>query len=258
MNKEDFAWILVLTAIAFILFGMASGCADTCVLPRPEGSPGVGRAELYIIDGEKSEDYRATVKVYMENGYCTGAMLDEHTVITAAHCLPARKVCIPGNQGCRQLIYQEAHPKYDGKGVIDNKGDVAILQTATPLPGPFATLSVELEEPLECYPGLLAQGYGQGGGGQLTEREVFEVRTGRHFIYVTEGPCYGDSGSVLYAETPEGLVVIGVASFVRNKDCSEGRRGWAGAYTKLTGKYGKWAADFVSPYPNNFEEIVVQ
>ena len=249
-NKLDdgISWLLV-GLIAMVLYSclFTTGCSDVCTLERPEDVPDIGKAEMAIIGGEYSEERRAAVKVYLEKGgYCTGTVLTENQVLTAAHCLPASKVCIR-DMGCWPVVYEEAHPQYTGKGVVENKGDVAVLFVSNrrgELPPPFAKLSVE-EPDFECYAGeLLVQGYGRGSGGDLAEREVYEIRTGRHFIYVTEGPCFGDSGSALLVQAPDGLYVAGVATFVRNDDCSEGKRGWGGAYTKLTGKLGRWVLSF--------------
>ena len=243
-------YIFSLAFFLYIAFFMA-GCGHRdafCDLQRPE----VASIEMSIINGEVSTDRRSVAKVWcIGRTYCTASIRGPHTVLTAAHCVlgsgkspgePATRVDIEVG-GVRYVGADgnyEVHPDYDGKGVRAFKGDMAVVWVDELLPEPYASIA---EAPTGCYPGLIAQGYGMdelGLYGPLRERVVYEVHHNKPHIYTTEGGCFGDSGGGLYAETPEGHTLIGVTSFLRNKDCtSRGRKGATG-YTNLF-TYGAWA-----------------
>lgn len=210
---------------------LVGGCAPPayCQLDREE--------ELVpkIRYGEKSTDSRDTVRVFMENpgGSCTGTIIGEFTVVSAAHCIrgtffggfkdatPTR-IYSPQLRRDFQVVDWEVHPEYNGRGTSQARvfeGDLMLLYFAESLPEPYIPVGYA---PNGCFPDLIAQGYGKdenGNSGSLLERVVWEVDRRDRFdaIFTTEACWDGDSGGPLYAETPEGLTVIGALSAGRTK-----------------------------------------
>lgn len=236
------------TILIALSFAALVGCADSiCTLDRPE----VGSVTIAIVGGTPSTDSRSTVRIISTStgSTCTGTKVGTYTVLTAAHCVNGEaKGFIIERAGIRLGVSEEfeVHPAY-GKGGVNlsyskrNEGDLALIWTDFAIPGPVATVA-EIGE--GCYPGLTAQGYGRnsdGVEGNLEERTVYEVRHNYRTIFTTEGNCYGDSGGGLYAETPNGLTLIGVSSFVRRAACGDAPLGAAG-YTNLL-HYGSWVKE---------------
>ena len=209
---------IVLLCLSFaIIVSLCNGCASDAYCNLPE----VDSVELEIIGGTESTDRRSAVLVMnvTDEGvsFCTGAIISAHTVLTAAHCaietdhLYVRNVTTDTNY---KVVSRVKH--------VD--ADLLVLHTERVLPLPYAELAYH---GLQCTPGLIAQGFGRDENGDfwaLKEREVYETHHNNEFIFTTEGICFGDSGGSLYAETPEGLRVVGVASFVRTADCRDRRR----------------------------------
>ena len=252
-------WTILGFLVVFIASAVLSlsGCAKDsyCELDLPE----VAAIVQPIINGEVSVNRRSAVKVHNvgRGTYCTGTIVGPHTVLFAAHCVvgsgkspgdPASQVNLSINGHPSVFGYEgnyEAHPSYDGRGATGSlkfKGDLAVAWFDDVLPEPYASIA---ETPNGCYPGLIVQGYGRTENGysrNLHERVVYETFHNKRTIFVTEGPCFGDSGGGLYVETPEGLTIIGVTSFSRAADCHAwGLRG-ANGYTNLY-TYGAWARD---------------
>ena len=246
---KELSWYLVTCAIVFVLIGMfMSGCASDgiCNLDRPDVEGQVAP----IVRGEPAVDSRSVLRLELASPRglwgCTATAIGEYTVLTAAHCIKDAKALRVFQEG---VFVGEAtdwlvHPDFDkSKGIVmskRNKGDLALVFMDEPIPAPIATVA---ELPEGCYPGLLAVGYGvdeNGELGGLRQRVIYEKYHNKRSIFVTEGTCYGDSGGGLYASTPDGETVIGVASFVRSKDCTSGlpARGDAGFTNLLT--YKPW------------------
>lgn len=249
------------TAVEALLLGLLLGVCSTgcgadvfCTAEEPEQA----YSEQKIIGGEPTADRRATVRVDTAQGFCSGTVMGPHTVMTAAHCvdeltLPSqikiRSEVFPGLFGTWLVSHFAVHPEYmETRDYRDARikrkaGDVAIIHTVTELPEPYA----RLWDGDECYPGLIAHGYGRTSDGEyqkLHERVVYQTHARRWFIYTTEGACFGDSGSSLYVQTVDAsdVVVLGVTSRVAADDC-QGRlfraRGGSVIYTN-TNHYREW------------------
>jgi len=231
------------TLLALLALG---GCAKDayCNEQRPE----VASSEAYIINGEVSTDLRSVVLVQTSTTNCTGSVIGEHTVLTAAHCLdddPDFVDIFRGGKFFARGTSYVLHPSYDHKGFGASRkyeGDLALVyfdESLLLLP----RVSIA-ETPTGCYPGLITQGYGRtedGTFGELRERVVYEVYHNKRTIYTTVGACFGDSGSGLYAETAEGLTLIGIASFARFDCTGSGPRGGSGFTNLYT--YGDWITE---------------
>lgn len=176
-----------------------SGCA-------PEGEPVCrGSNTAYIIGGVPSQFDRSTVLVYDDQGlFCSGTIVGEHTVLTAAHC--AMLDTVDGKKASELVV----HPLYSFPN-----SDLALLFFDEPFDKPPATLGSFPE----CT-SLVAQGYGRDRPRELYERVVVEHFRLGGIIYTGEGTCQGDSGGPLWATDGVTYTQVGVASFGYNTDCT--------------------------------------
>lgn len=207
-----------------VLLAFISGCGDyspLCTLER-------NHTQAQIVNGEPSTDRRATVLLRITTGYCTGTVIGPHTVMTAEHCIDEgvtpEDIVIDVEDSRRPVESFLIHPT----------DDLALVYTLSELPGPIA----RLYKGEGCYPGFIAQGWGvteEGKSWTLNERVVYDVDGTQWVLFITEGACFGDSGSSLYVDTPEGgLAVTGVSSRVRAYDCTQMYRKRNGATAKYT------------------------
>ena len=160
---------------------------------------------------------RYTVLVASAKGKCSGVVLAQDIVLTAAHCVQGAANLQVGNsagigrQPLPQLtpvIETVQHPLYKPKD--SGSPDLAILKLAKPLPGPFIPVVINPKSLAEGDD-LIAAGYGQTSANdksvgtvlrmvlmrvsQTTRNWVMLVRTGED---ETKGG-HGDSGGPVFA-----------------------------------------------------------
>ena len=198
-------FIFGVPAVMFII-AMLTGCGGGKVSYEPICRQGpVAGAPAYIVDGVPSTDRRATVKVILGGGYCSGTIVGPHTVLTAGHCRNPEVVAVE-NDAAYLVRENIEHPAYNG----NVRTDLRLVYTFEELPGPYA----ELAGPGLVCEQLVAQGYGFGSDGALHERNVETVVRYDEVIIGTESICNGDSGGPLYALRADGTyVLVGVSSF---------------------------------------------
>ena len=208
-------FIFGVPALMFLI-ALATGCGGELIVPICE-APEVDSSVAAIVDGELSTDRRATVKVLTAgNRYCSGTALGPFTVLTAAHCKGPEAVII-GTQRY-EVAYSETHERF-----AFPQADLQIVYLDRPAPGPFASIAENFDE---CS-SLLVQGYGQGSDGELHERVVYGWHTGeRGILLVTEGTCFGDSGSGLYTRSEPPYEIGGTLSFGTTDDCYDSNGGF--------------------------------
>ena len=214
-------WAVVAALVIHLLL---PGCGEPY---EPMCSAG---EQQYIIDGEPSVDRRSTVYVQTVKGMCTGTIVGPHTVLTAAHCDGVTDISVD-QVGWFEAVDELQHPEYNFP-----RHDLLLAYFDEPLPGPYAELGTL---PLSCSV-LIAQGYGQGSGGELHERTVVDHTRTAGTIFAGESTCYGDSGGGLWAAGFHGDVLVGVASFGLNGDCIGGVNGWVDL---TTDGHPEWLAE---------------
>lgn len=161
---------------------------------------------------------RYTVAVGTPKGRCTGVVLAQNIVLTAAHCIvPGEKQWVGDHNGggsptvpsrLSAVVETVPHPLWSRKDA--GSPDLAILRLATPLPDRFipATLS---SRHLSEGDNLIAAGYGKASAGETRSPLVLRMvllRVSRAFrgwailTSVSEdlaGGAPGDSGGPLFS-----------------------------------------------------------
>ena len=190
-------------------------CAKTLavlMLPLLYGSPA---SSLVGADYADVTVQRYTVVVFNAKGRCSGVVLAQDIVLTAAHCVPAAsKLQVSGNRGggyqtlsaLSPVIEAVRHPLYNPA----DKGspDLAILKLAKPLPDRFIPAAVNPRD-LRAGDDLIAAGYGKSAANDTSAvlRMVLLRVSDAHRGWVTlvsvgedaSQAAPGDSGGPVFA-----------------------------------------------------------
>lgn len=185
-----------------------------------------------------------------KTGICTGTLIDDNKVLTAAHCISefgAGKTVIAftNNADCvvkaptrtlRAVTRSAAHPEYSYNGSSYNANyDLAVLKIAGKIPDGYKVRSLPAKEfSLAAGDSLVMTGYGvttEDGEDSGTLRfttasqdrlmnQVYIKMSDKTLSFPkalildqpNNGVCSGDSGGPLYAKTASGLTLIGITS----------------------------------------------
>ncbi|APU12905.1 MULTISPECIES: S1 family peptidase [Actinoalloteichus] len=208
--------------------------ADTRTSPAVEAetqASDADRIETMIVGGrDATQDYPFIATLVRPDGSlgCSGSLVDENWVVTAAHCVYGGRAdgsnlrvgSINGHEGGTVVDFTEIviHPDYDDSEVTRIDMDIALLRLESPVPD-AQPITLQARRPTDDQYGLLL-GWGQqcaepGGCGQadiLQELDVLiDNRLGCesgfnsetelcHVAAAGTGPCYGDSGGPVLAE----------------------------------------------------------
>jgi hypothetical protein len=170
---------------------------------------------------------------------CSGVLIEQDVVLTAAHCLgpgwAVIEIYFADNSGPITLISQAWSDKYTPLSPNGTpRHDVAILRMKKPAPAQF--VPVPLADATDVFANgtnVIIAGYGQTslnpedktGIGTLRkiERKVLNSSLNESEFLVDikgGGPCFGDSGGPAFIQTPAGLKVAGITSHLSLNDTS--------------------------------------
>jgi secreted trypsin-like serine protease len=154
---------------------------------------------------------RYTVVVAGVKGRCTGVVVAQDIVLTAAHCLEAGKLRIATSVRTGTLSdVTRAMPHPDYKAAEHGSPDLAVLKLAKPLPGNFSPVHIEPRGVSEGAD-LVVAGYGKSAdndkGTNLVLRTVLQHVASRNSAYLTltgvgdsaAGAAPGDSGGPVFS-----------------------------------------------------------
>jgi secreted trypsin-like serine protease len=207
---------------------------------------------------------RAIVTIIGSRGtFCTGSLIAQDLVLTAAHCVPPGadyKIIIPGETPPRLLDVRRmaSHPQFNVQGIQAHRAsaDVALLQLASPLPASKApaplgapTIPIETGARLTIAGvGVTKRGDGKSGGAIRAADLAVTGKPGALQIRLADpltnntrdglGACTGDSGAPAFEMQAGRAVIVGVVSWSTGPNSTDGCGGLTGV-TPLT-LYRDW------------------
>lgn len=233
-------------SLFLILISLSVGCgkaqnsqvANEVVLGKVIGGVDVTAPTIYS---------KRTVGIYnaKEKTVCTGVIIEENLILTAAHCVyetPVEKVeVIFGNKifdpnadkiKASRLV---VHENYDDENITN---DVALVRLSKNIPETYSAIDLEASRQLVLEKGELvtAIGFGVSNTGLLGsitrgtlrtgELPVDEYESGSKLVVIDQSKgvaiCFGDSGGPVFTLVNEQPVLVGISSFVNSE--KSGRR----------------------------------
>jgi len=212
-------------AVLACLVGLGIG---TAACDMPEVDPIAERAQP-IIGGQVDIGDPAVLYLSGSSWGCTGTLVADTVVLTAAHCVPINQVHF-GNAlndffDSRRVVQQIISRYYDPAGTVSYKGDIALLRLESAAPVEVAPIPINTEPLDDSYIGaeVRAVGFGVTDGstqtGAGTKRFVnLELKgvSSEHLTYGTEftNICQGDSGGPTFLDFDGTERLVSVSSFV--------------------------------------------
>jgi secreted trypsin-like serine protease len=220
----------------------------------------IGTTQQAIINGDDDNADPAVVALMLAGSvYCTGVLLTNNIVATAAHCVtptPPDQVYFGNDPGTKKGTFiavttSRVHPDFDEDTLVNDIAVVGLASTA-----PVAPLNIFVKEFDDSYIGLEIRLIGFGatagnGSGNLRKRTGTTAITSYtnddfRFRPAPSQTCVGDSGGPAVAKIGDHEAVIGLTSSGDSNCATYGRdmridrylpfiQGYAKAYSIPTG-----------------------
>lgn len=232
-------------AMSVLMLGL-SGCGER-EIPLGRGLADVTAPE--IVNGKtvgKHDKIAASIVALVAEikggqALCTGTLLDDQTVLTAAHCVddsPTKLTIVfsPEVKTATAAMIRTAdrvaqNPRWK-KQTATGKGDIALVHFDGGLPAGYSPVTlIAKDAKLANGTEILVAGYGVTdgkagtGSGILRQTMSSIVGTASKTEMVTDehksGACFGDSGGPAFVKEGNDLAQWGVASSVNNPACNE-------------------------------------
>jgi secreted trypsin-like serine protease len=229
MNKL----LILTTLILSFALGACSPAVDTDAALPPESFGIIGGSE--ISSDEKASKYSALLYDNKSGTFCTGFLIKENVIMTAAHCIPQNLTDLviafgtkprTGNYTLRRAQSTFTHPEYQYDQKAQN--DLALVRLSQNAPQGSRLLSIPGDDfPLKKDLAFTALGYGQTVGsdpqsatGELHRAELKILDFGRdQSVFIVnqkegKGICKGDSGGPAIMRFQGLDYAVGVASAI--------------------------------------------
>ena len=191
-----------------------------------------------IVGGEIDHGHDGVALLHRDPGFiCTGTMIDDRVLLTAAHCIES---VTPGDYNVvggtdlsgdddpdYYLAVDEVHrhPGYDDVS-LDNDVAVVLLAEDSPVE-PYRWLAEDPGDIYESGTEYTSVGYGEDDDGDSAVKRRVEIEIAE--VYATEflggdatgTICFGDSGGPAVVEIDGYYTVIGVHSYIVAGNCED-------------------------------------
>ncbi len=178
-----------------------------------------GLKQAAIVNGISTTDYPAVGMIQIGNGgLCTGTLVGQRTVITAAHCLqPGASYWFMVGGGSYQANSAHAHPNWSTY-TLTNDIALLLLSQAPDVPSmPVATSAPSVGQEITLVGfGVTGETQEDAGIKRVATNTINDLDSAR-FSFAGSGAgtgstCFGDSGGPAFATLGGKVVQIGVTS----------------------------------------------
>ncbi len=248
--------------LALIVLVACAACTAPMSSESSESSERVGTTQQSIVKGDDDDADSAVVALLLNGSvFCTGVLLTNNVVATAAHCVsptPPDQVYFGSDPSSKtkkgtfiNVTTSRVHPDFDEDTLVNDVAVVGLASTA-----PVAPMNIFVNEFDDSYIGLEIRLIGFGATGPEATNNL-RKRTGTtaitsytdddfRFRPAPSQTCVGDSGGPAVAKIGDHEAVIGLTSSGDSNCATYGRdmridrylpfiQGYAKAYSIPTG-----------------------